>query len=139
METLPDFIQWDPSYEIHHELIDSQHRIFVMLLNRLMANVAKGEDKEHLLRVLNELKKYAEFHFVSEENVMYECAYPGLANHEQIHAEILNKVIDLEQQVMQDQARAVDVVIMLRKWLFSHILIEDSHISQYVRDHEKQY
>jgi len=137
MATVPDFIKWDSSYEIHHELIDSQHKIFVMLLNKLMADVAKGVDKEYLLRVLNELVKYAEFHFASEENVMFECSFPGLTNHEQIHAEILHKLTVLAERVTQDQARAEDVVAMLRKWLFSHILVEDSHIAQYVRDHQQ--
>lgn len=135
MGSAPDFIKWDGSFDIHHELIDSQHRIFVMLLNKLMANVAKGVDKEYLLRVLDEIKKYAEFHFVSEENVMYECNYPGLTNHEQVHTEILHKLADLTERVSQNRARAEDVVVMLRDWLFSHILIEDSHISQHVRDH----
>lgn len=136
MSTATDFIKWDGSFEIHHELIDSQHRIFVMLLNKLMANIVKGVDKEYLLRVLDEISKYAEFHFVSEENVMYECNFPGLTNHEQVHTEILHRLADLTERVSQNRARAEDVVVMLRGWLFSHILIEDSHISQYVRDHQ---
>jgi hemerythrin-like metal-binding protein len=136
MKTLPDYIEWDAKYEIHHDLIDSQHRIFVMLLNKLIANIVKGFTKEHLSRDIRELKKYAEFHFLSEENVMYDCDYPGLTNHELIHAEILHELNVLEERVIQDQASAEDVVLMLKNWLFSHIAIEDNHISQFIKEHE---
>jgi hemerythrin len=86
----PEVIPWNKSYEIGHELIDSQHKIFLMLLNKLSVTIANGVTKEHMFRVLNELKKYAEFHFLSEENVMHECYYPGIDHHKRIHTEILN-------------------------------------------------
>ena len=133
-----DYIKWDDSYNVHHELIDSQHRIFVMILNKLILNITKGVSKEDMFRILDELEKYAEFHFRSEENVMYECQYPGLSNHEQIHSEILHELHVLTERLAEDRGRPEDIVEMLRKWFFSHVLNEDSHISQYVRDHPSQ-
>lgn len=134
-ETKLEVIPWNASYEIGHELIDSQHKIFLMLLNKLSVTIANGVTKEHLFRVLNELKKYAEFHFLSEENVMHECVYPGIDNHKRIHSEILFEFAALSERVSHGRSDSSDVVAFLKSWLFDHIQNEDSHIALYARNH----
>ena len=134
-ETKPEIIPWNTTYEIGHELIDSQHKIFLMLLNKLSVTIANGVTKEHLFRVLNELKKYAEFHFLSEENVMHECFYPGIDHHKRIHSEILFEFTALSERVSHGRSSSSDVVVFLKSWLFDHIENEDSHIARYARDH----
>jgi hemerythrin-like metal-binding protein len=131
----PEVIPWNKSYEIGHELIDSQHKIFLMLLNKLSVTIANGVTKEHMFRVLNELKKYAEFHFLSEENVMHECYYPGIDHHKRIHTEILFEFSALSERLSQSRAKPSDVVAFLKSWLFEHILNEDSHVAEYVKVH----
>lgn len=131
--TQPEILSWNTSYEIGHELIDSQHKIFLMLLNKLSVTIFNGVTKEHMFRVLNELKKYAEFHFLSEENVMHECFYPGIENHKRIHSEILFELSALSLRISQGRAEASDVVIFLKSWLFDHILNEDTYIAQYAK------
>ena len=130
----PDIFVWDPKYEIGHELIDSQHRIFVLLLNKVAINIARGTNREYLFRVLNELKKYAEFHFLSEENLMYECRYPNIKEHEQIHSKILVDLNLLLEHVSQDRAYPEDVVAFLKGWIFNHIAHEDKKIADHVKD-----
>lgn len=130
----PAVIPWDTKFEIGHELIDSQHRIFLLLLNKLVSAIYQRVPKEHLFRVLNELKKYAEFHFLSEENLMYEVNYPDIKAHEAIHSRILLETALLLERVAQDRANPDDVVTFLKSWLFVHILNEDSRIAQFVED-----
>lgn len=124
---------WDTKYEIGNELIDSQHRVFVLLLNKLAINVARGTNREYLFRVLNELKKYAEFHFLSEENLMYECQYPGIKAHEQIHSGILVDLNLLLERVAQDRAYPEEVVNFIKNWIFNHIAHEDKRIAEHIR------
>ncbi len=132
MNTAIAVIPWSKDYEIGHELIDSQHKIFLMLLNKLGQNIATGYTQEHMFRVINELKKYAEFHFASEENVMYESGYPELKAHQHIHSEILFELSVLEGHVSHGNAKPEDIYEFLKRWLFNHILYEDSKIVQYV-------
>jgi hemerythrin len=131
MKVEPDIIPWDKSFEIGHELIDSQHRIFLMILNKLIKAVAEGVSREYLFRTLIELKKYAEFHFISEENVMIECEYPFLHQHQHIHSELLFEFNLLYDRVAQGRAEADEVVTFIKAWLFTHILNEDSKIAKY--------
>lgn len=134
MKAKPEIIPWNTSYEIGHDLIDSQHRIFLMLLNKLSVTIAKGVTKEHMFRVMSELKKYAEFHFISEENEMYDCHYPGIKSHQHIHSKILFEFTVLSERVSQGRAQPEEVVAFLKSWLFDHILNEDIHIAQYIRN-----
>ena len=133
MSTKPEIIAWDKRYEIGHELIDSQHKIFLMLLNKLAATIAYGYTKEHMFRVINELKKYTEFHFISEENVMYDNGYPETKSHQHIHSEILFEFSVLAEHIAQGYAEPEDLLTFLKKWLIDHILYEDSKIAQYVK------
>ncbi len=132
MTTSIAFIPWSKDYEIGHELIDSQHKIFLMLLNKLSQNITAGYTQQHMFRVINELKKYADFHFASEENVMYECGYPGLKEHQHGHAEILFELSALEGHVAHGTAKPEDIYEFLKNWLFNHILYEDSKIVQHL-------
>lgn len=134
-ETNPLVVPWDSSYEIGHELIDSQHMIFLMLLNKLSVTCSKAVSKEYMFRVLNELKKYAEFHFLSEENVMHECFYPGIDQHKRIHSQILFEFATLSERISQGRSQPTEVVDFLKAWLFDHILNEDIHVAAYVKVH----
>ena len=130
--TPPDVFIWDKKYDVGHELIDSQHRIFILLLNKLAVNIARGGNREHIFRVLHELKKYAEFHFLSEENLMYECHYPAIRAHEEIHSRILLDLTLLMERVSQDRANPQEVVAFFKAWVFNHIAHEDKKIAEYI-------
>jgi hemerythrin len=130
------FIPWDGSFEIHHELIDAQHKIFVMLLNKIMLKLSEDAPLETIQLYFEELRRYAEFHFLSEENVMRECRYPGTANHEQVHTEMLHKIDRFCNQLASGIGNVEEIVEFLKKWLFNHILLEDSLLSDYVREHQ---
>ncbi|MCU7924131.1 MAG: hypothetical protein KZQ88_15690 [Candidatus Thiodiazotropha sp. (ex Dulcina madagascariensis)] len=60
---------WDKKFELGHERIDFEH-------STISAEAGNGSGKERILRLLAELRKYAEFHFLSEENEMLKVNYP---------------------------------------------------------------
>jgi hemerythrin len=130
------FIPWDGSFEIHYDPIDAQHKIFVTLMNKIIMKLSEEEPWDSIYLSFEELRRYAEFHFLSEENVMRECNYPGLANHEEIHGEMLHKIHDICSRLSNGVGNPEEILQFLQKWLFSHILLEDSHIADWIRDHQ---
>jgi hemerythrin len=128
---------WDPKYEIGHALIDSQHKIFLMLLNKLAVVSKSAPERDYLFRVLHELQRYAEFHFLSEENLMIESHYPEIARHEQIHSKILMELGLLIDHVAQNRANVDDVVTFVKNWVFDHIAREDQKIATYIAGHSQ--
>lgn len=129
------YFKWDEKFEIGNELIDSQHKIFLMLLNKLAITAREPHSKEYLFRVLHELQKYAEFHFLSEENLMIESNYPGLHPHERIHSKILVELEILIDHVVQGRAHANEVVTFVKEWVFNHIANEDTKIAMHIHKH----
>ncbi|MCU7815706.1 MAG: hypothetical protein KZQ89_13855 [Candidatus Thiodiazotropha sp. (ex Lucinoma kastoroae)] len=69
-------LQWNRKFEAGHERIDFEHKIFLGLIRDVSQAPQQGIQKERILRHLNEVKKYAVFHFTSEENIMFDETYP---------------------------------------------------------------
>jgi hemerythrin len=71
-------IEWKDDYLTGIEEIDTQHKGFVKLINRLSIVQEFGNKKAIAVRLLNELGKYIEYHFASEENIMFLTKYSAL-------------------------------------------------------------
>jgi hemerythrin len=125
-------LQWHSWFEIGHERIDFEHRIFLDLVNTLQRCV-NGADKQEISRALLELKKYAEFHFISEQNIMIECDYPDYNAHHVLHDSLL-KELDTYIQAVEGGTRSLDVMVtFLYDWFATHTINEDLKLSAHVK------
>jgi hemerythrin-like metal-binding protein len=123
---------WNADLQIGDAGIDAQHRILVDLINRLSRVIdADAVDEERLIRTLLEVRKYAEFHFLSEENFMREIGYPALAEHERLHSQLLSELGVRTVKARQHWRSARDVVAFLIDWLNQHIALEDKKFAVY--------
>ncbi|NDU87166.1 MAG: hemerythrin family protein, partial [Ferrovum sp.] len=86
-----------------------------------------------LLRILLEVKKFSEFHFISEENLMHEIHYPGTEAHELIHSELLSQLEVMIGRVSKKKEFPDDLLYFLNQWILGHIAHEDQHIADYAR------
>lgn len=132
------FIYWDKKFEIGNKLIDTEHRMLIMLFKKLDIAIKTGEPKDAILNVIVEVKKFAEFHFVSEENLMREVGYPELARHEAIHSGLLSQLEVVISRISQKREFPDDLLFFLNNWTITHIGLEDQKIADYVRDSESR-
>lgn len=69
-------------YKTGIELIDDEHsRLFEIIreANELINAELLHDKYDEIVRLLEELKNYTEFHFSDEERLMESIQYPGLA------------------------------------------------------------
>lgn len=125
-------IEWDSKLEIGDEFIDLQHRTFVILVSRSSKAFEKRVPHDVLMKIFYEIKKYAEFHFVSEENFMISVAYPGYLEHEQMHSHLLSELSMKIAEANRDERCARQVLEFLYRWLLGHIASEDKKIMAHV-------
>lgn len=125
---------WQHWFEIGHDTIDFEHKVFFTLIHKLQAVVSGGGDREEIRRSLAEIIKYAEFHFLSEENIMIECDYPGLEKHRKIHEEIMHKLREEASLFDAGVDNATEMVKFLFEWLLRHTVTEDIAISKSVKE-----
>ena len=132
------YIRWEPGLELDNDLIDIQHRILVMLCRKLDVAIKTKEAEPTILRVILELRKFTEFHFISEENLMSEIGYPGLQDHAAIHTELLAKLDVALAQINQREEFPDDLLYFLNQWVTEHVATEDLKIADFARNSRKR-
>lgn len=125
-------LEWNPSYLTGIDEIDLQHKYFLMLINRIESRITSSGLSEGHNPLLAELVYYAQFHFLSEENIMAEAGYPDLADHKLLHTELIeqlnNEILMLESKMVEP----LHIVKMLSDWFNDHTLIEDKKYAHFI-------
>lgn len=127
-------LTWNHKYELGHDRIDSEHRIFLSLICDFQMAMEQGLPKTKLIRIIREIAKYADFHFVSEENIMVDCNYPELEQHAAHHRLLLNQVQDYTNQFSLDEIQAPQVFEFLFNWFALHTTSEDKKLVGFVNN-----
>ncbi|MEZ5739705.1 MAG: hemerythrin family protein [Burkholderiaceae bacterium] len=128
------FIHWDSSFETGQMLVDTEHRLLVFLFRKLDVAIKTGQSQKVVNQVIGELKRYVEFHFASEENVMRETGYPHLVTHQEIHHQLLAELGLFESKLAARKEFPEDLLFFLNQWLFDHIAKHDQHVARHVSD-----
>ena len=124
-------IQWDKKFELGHEKIDFEHQIFLDLI-RTASQL--GHDKERADRILQEIQKYAEFHFISEENVMLDVNYPEYTQHKDEHKQLLAQLNDMIFQHHRSLLSIEELVDFLFQWFALHTTQVDAKLTLFIKD-----
>lgn len=121
-------LHWQAAYDTGVEEIDLQHRYFLALINRLTAELAASGDARYRQGLLNELAKYAAFHFASEENLMVKLGYPDRERHRMLHIELIDKLSSRMNAITYEP-----LLEFLVGWFIQHTTTEDRHIGEHLR------
>jgi hemerythrin-like metal-binding protein len=121
---------WTDSLGIGVDVIDKDHQIIIMLLNRLSH---KSIDNVDMAEIIEKLVNYIRYHFKREEAVMKVCNYPDLESHRGLHRDIMDQV-NTEVSAWR-KVYDPDILYQLKKllggWLIDHIVNVDTKISPY--------
>ena len=125
-------LKWDPSFELGHGVIDTEHRILHKLIVDFQEAVAQGVSKEKLTRILEEIIEYAEFHFSSEEKIMADYHYPERDEHALLHNDLLADVQNKCAQFQENKIDPVQLDEFLLNWFAFHTSHEDKKLVSYI-------
>ena len=130
-------ISWDASYEIGVEEIDRQHADFIRLLRRVGIALQRPIPLAIQLQLLQELVKYADYHFCSEENVMLLTKCPDLIRQKSEHSQLL---ILLDRKVNGYRIaphHGEELLEFLYDWFVNHTQVEDRKIAVHLGNEQK--
>lgn len=88
------FMEWSDKLLTGVREVDEQHKKLVALINELYDAMKQGKGKEVIDKALDELVKYAGYHFSTEETLMTKYGYPELASHKREHENFKAKIKD---------------------------------------------
>ena len=110
-------IYWNKDLETGQPLIDAEHRLLAMLFKKLDVAIKTGESDNTIRLIVIEVRKFVEFHFASEENIMLETKYPGYEKHRRLHTELLTELNSLISRVVSHREEPEDLLEFLNKCL----------------------
>lgn len=125
---------WDPAWDTGVPEIDLQHRELLRQMERMMAALVAGREAAETERTLLLLGDYIETHFRTEEVLMAESGYPGLATHRAVHDGMRERVMALVATYQRNPGEVPgDVMDFLTSWLVDHITGDDLQMAAHLR------
>lgn len=117
-----------PAAFLGHEDIDRQHLALVGLYNRGLAFWRRHGRLEE--GYLDDLKRLALDHFLTEETYMRGLGYPGLAEQRGEHERLLSTL----RHMGGEGASALEIVTFLGNWIEYHTVHVDARFVEFVRE-----
>ncbi len=129
MDTL---IEWSEEYSVNCSEIDEQHKVLFDLINQLYSKFS-DTDKDTILDILNELYKYTDEHFRTEEVLFDIYKYPHTEEHKKEHKDFVDKVAEFTKKFEEgDEMLTFDILFFLKDWIIEHILYSDRKYIDYL-------
>lgn len=122
-------IVWELKFETGIQRVDLEHKIFLELINTLSVMLDRHVEQMMLDRLVEEIQKYAEFHFLSEENFMQQINYPDYKAHRDLHFELLERFNVAKHK--NDKLR--DFLDFMYDWFIGHTIKVDMQIKDYMQ------
>ena len=117
-------IEWDASLSVGIDLVDEQHKMLIQRLNDLTKAVEMKQGETEIMKTLEFMIGYTDFHFSSEEKHMIEQNYPGLKYQQAQHAEFkstLKHILEDFEEEGPTRALTTSIDTFLANWLINHI------------------
>ena len=133
---LEEGVAWDDGLITGNALVDMQHQRLFERVSDLVRACEDGNDIDKLGDTLAFLVNHTVRHFVDEEALQLEYAYPDYEHHKKEHDEFKISVGELSQRFKASGSSAElsgDVNKIIVRWLVNHIQNEDKKLSEYIR------
>ncbi len=130
-------IEWDDSLSVGIDIVDEQHKTLIQRLTQLSKAVETSQGASEILKSLEFMYEYTDFHFTDEEKQMAKYAYPGLEEQKKMHSEFTTALKQLEEDFEDEGATgslADSINTYLLNWLVNHIKGEDVKFGDYINE-----
>jgi hemerythrin-like metal-binding protein len=115
------------------EVLDAEHQGQIDLLLLLEEELSGVADPARLALLLDRVIEYTDIHFMSEQVLMRERAYPGIPAHEEEHTQLIEQMRSFQKRVEAGE-RTFTATDMsgLRGWVLHHIQTKDAAFARYL-------
>ncbi len=125
-------IYWRDVYATGVQRIDHQHQYFIQMINWLAQSDETVKSSGFVHRHIEEVMKYASFHFFSEENLMRFNEYPERKFHAELHSKLIGKLDYKASLVEFGDIELSEFIDFLIDWFVDHTVVEDKKFGQFI-------
>lgn len=125
---------WEPRFSVGNRRLDQQHQELLTLCARAVDCLADESPagREQLGLVLDQLCGRAHEHFTTEESLLDQHNYPGLAEHRAEHHQMRVQLLAFLSDVMNGIIDPPGLQQFLSEWWSTHILESDLNYSKFL-------
>lgn len=124
------YIKWQDDFSVGVEVIDEQHKMLLEVINGFLFSLDAGDDFFAIDRSLDEMIKYTEYHFHTEQLLLEK--HPDFLAHLNQHWQLVKQAKQIQQDFAQDRDLKADIFDFLLLWLKNHILGTDKVYFSYM-------
>ena len=122
------FVHWENKFSVGNELIDAEHRMLLLLCRKLDFAIKNDLSEKMLICIIQELKAFGQYHFISEENSMHEVGYPWLSQHTENHTQLLQTLDEMTAGIVKHKTSEFNMLDFFHNWLLNHIQQADAEL-----------
>jgi hemerythrin len=129
-------IGWDNLLPLGLPLIDDQHRNLLRMAKKLYTmSLESSENANQFIETLHETIDYIQYHFSTEEKIMFLTQYEGYIDHKKNHGDFISKILVETALITSHKSPSPDsLVCLLKEWIISHITVHDKMLVEYIRN-----
>jgi hemerythrin len=132
---MPHDFKWKKEYSVQVEEIDNQHKKLVEMIFELFTAINNQSTKEELGSILDNLIKYAGYHFSTEEKYFKKFNYENTTEHIEEHIKFAEKMIGLQKQYKNKEIEiSFELIDFLEDWLLDHLITADQKYVECFKD-----
>ena len=115
-------LTWSHACSVGVRAMDDQHGILMDAMNELRLAVVHGSGREKLSQLLDQFIEFSRMHFASEERLMEQTGFSGLAEHRAKHQSLLAQVLQAAHRLQYGEGVEMSALLVyLRDWYVEHI------------------
>jgi methyl-accepting chemotaxis protein/hemerythrin len=125
------FLKWTEEYSVGVQAFDSDHKVFVEIINDLHEAIVAGIDGAKLNAALDAL---AAQHVKREEDYFDITGYPNASTHRGVHKVFSEMMANFRKDITptNKDERAMELLLILKGWLLLHIQGEDKKFGEFL-------
>ena len=115
-------LTWNHASSVDVRAMDDQHSILMDTINELRLALMRGSGPEQVSELLDRLIEFTRMHFWSEEQLMEQAGFPGLAEHRAEHHRILAEMLQSVHCLQHGEGQQTRAMLcVLRDGYIEHI------------------
>jgi hemerythrin len=128
-------LTWSHDCIIGVQAMDDQHGILMDTLNELRRMLVRGTNRRDISLQIERLIEFTQMHFLSEEQLLQQQAFPGLDEHRTAHRALLSRLYTaLEQVNREEPVHFSSLLEFLPAWYHEHVEEVDQPYGQWLNE-----
>jgi len=130
-------IAWSDRLSVGVDIIDNQHKSLIEKIAHLESALRTGQGPAEIVRVLDFLIDYTDYHFATEEKNMRAFDYPEMPAHMKKHADFRATLENLAEDFEEEGATpglADSIETLLMSWFVKHIKDVDNKFGVFLSE-----